>query len=358
MNHILQTQLFNNTIQNYLVVAAIILFSIIFKKYIGKYLASIIFKLLSKSNKTTYKQAYLNLVVQPLSVFLVLLISFIALDNLTFPKAFEFVLFKVTSKLIIDALSNGILIIVFIWLCLRLIDFIADVINQNASVVNPAFEHQLLVFFKDFFKAIIVLMGVLLILHFSFHKNIGNLLTSLSLVGAAIALATKESLENLIASLIIFFDKPFSTGEIVKVHNLIGTVEKIGLRSTRIRTENKTYITVPNKQMVDSILDNLSQRTQRRVDVILNIDHQTTSQQIKTLKQTLQQHIKMQALIQQQHVYLMDVGKNWHTIAVEYYTTPQQTPEEFIQLKEKINYLIIDTLTELQIKIADTKTVI
>ena len=54
----------------------------------------------------------------------------------------------------------------------------------------------------------------------------------------------------------------------------------------------------------------------------------------------------------------MDVGKNWHTIAVEYYTTPQQTPEEFIQLKEKINYLIIDTLTELQIKIADTKTVI
>ena len=48
------------------------------------------------------------------------------------------------------------------------------------------------------------------------------------------------------------------------MQNFTGTVEKIGLRSTRIRTENKTYISVPNKQMVDSIIDNISLRTQRK----------------------------------------------------------------------------------------------
>jgi MscS family membrane protein len=53
--------------------------------------------------------------------------------------------------------------------------------------------------------------------------------------------AAKESLENLIASFIIFFDKPFITGDLLKVNNVTGRVEKIGLRSTRIRTTDKTF---------------------------------------------------------------------------------------------------------------------
>jgi MscS family membrane protein len=79
--------------------------------------------------------------------------------------------------------------------------------------------------------------------------------------GAALALAARESLENIIASFIIFFDKPFVTGDNLKIQQVTGTVERIGLRSTRIRTADKTLVSVPNKQMVDSIVDNLSMRT-------------------------------------------------------------------------------------------------
>jgi MscS family membrane protein len=89
-----------------------------------------------------------------------------------------------------------------------------------------------------------------MILHFAFNLDVGSFLTGLSIVGAAVALSLRESLENLIASFVIFFDKPFTTGDVVKVQGITGTVEKIGLRSTRIRTEQKTYVTVPNKQMV------------------------------------------------------------------------------------------------------------
>jgi MscS family membrane protein len=93
-----------------------------------------------------------------------------------------------------------------------------------------------------------------------FNQPLGHLLTGLSIVGAALALSARESLENLIASFIIFFDKPFFSGDTVKVNNITGTVEKIGLRSTRILTTDKTLVTVPNKQMVDSIVDNWSMR--------------------------------------------------------------------------------------------------
>ena len=355
MQNFLQRQLLNNTIQSYLIVVGIILIAVILKKYISKYFAGLIFSMLARFRKNTHKKEFFDLVVQPLSVFLVLIISFIALDRLYFPEVLGFKVFKISFKTIMDSISNGVLITIFIWLCLRLIDFIAVVIKEKADLSKEVTENQLLVFFKDFFKAILVLMGILLVLQFSFHKNIGNLLTSLSLVGAAVALATKESLENLIASLIIFFDKPFSTGETVKVHNFTGTIEKIGLRSTRIRTESKTYITVPNKQMVDSILDNISQRTQRRVDIKLNLDLHTSTQQIKSLIATLQLGLSKESIIQNSVVYLSDTGKNAHIIAIEFYTSLEQSIEAFITLKEKMNFLIIDTMSELKISLAENK---
>ena len=73
-------------------------------------------------------------------------------------------------------------------------------------------------------------------------------------------MSARESLENLIASFIIFFDKPFETGDTVKIKEFVGVVERIGLRSTRIRTFDKSLVAVPNKQMVDNILDNWSKR--------------------------------------------------------------------------------------------------
>ena len=97
------------------------------------------------------------------------------------------------------------------------------------------------------------------------------------------ALAAKESLENLIASFVIFFDKPFYTGDVVKVNNITGTVEHIGLRSTRIRTQEKTLVTVPNKQMVDSVVDNLSMRNQRRAEIKLEFVPKTTTENIENL---------------------------------------------------------------------------
>jgi len=355
MQNFLHHQLLNNTIQSYLIVSSIILIAVVFKKYISKYFAGLIFRMLARFRKNTHKKEFFDLVVQPLSVFLVLIVSFIALDRLNFPELLDFTVFKTSFKTIIDSVSNGILIAIFIWLCLRLIDFIAVVIKEESDLSKEVNENQLLVFFKDFFKAILVLIGILLILQFSFHKHIGNLLTSLSLVGAAVALATKESLENLIASLIIFFDKPFSTGETVKVLNFTGTIEKIGLRSTRIRTESKTYITVPNKQMVDSILDNISQRTQRRVDIKLNLDVHTSTQEIKSLIKAIQVSLSNESVIENSLVYLNDTGKNAHIITIEYYTSPEQSIEAFIALKEKINFLIIDAMNELKISLAENK---
>ena len=244
------------------------------------------------------------------------------------------------------------LVVSFIWLCVRLIDFTAMILEEKSNFSQDVADSQLIVFFKDFFKVILVIVGVLLVLHFSFHRNIGNLLTGLSIVGAAIALATRESLENLIASFIIFFDKPFATGDVVKVHQFTGTVEKIGLRSTRIRTESKTYITVPNKQMVDSVVDNVSLRTQRKVEIKLEMDIENTATKLNELIVAIKQNLQNKPIIETPHVHLIETGKQAHIIGVDFFTPITQSLDEFSDLKESVNLNIIKIVEAMQMKFA------
>ena len=345
----------DNTVESYLYALMVILLAIILKRVVSKYIAKLLFKLAGKAGKKIARESFLNLVVQPLDLFLVLLVGLIVLDKLNFPTAFDIKIHRVAVRQIIDAIANGVLIIAFIWLCLRVIDFIAMILEEKANLTPDQTDNQLIIFFKDFFKAILIIIGILLILRFSFNKNIGNLLTGLSIVGAAIALATRESMENLIASFIIFFDKPFATGDLVKVNGFTGNIEKIGLRSTRIRTQEKTYISVPNKQMVDTIVDNISLRTQRKAEIKLEISLTTNSTQLSNLINEITILIGEPFSINRL-VYLTDTGKNAHIINVEYYTSIEQTVEQFLVDKQKVTLQIIKLMEDSQIKLAAANT--
>jgi MscS family membrane protein len=279
----------------------------------------------------------------------------IAIDRLKFPAAFDFTVYKTTTRHILDALMNGALVVVFIWLCLRVIDFMAMVLEERANITKDQQDNQLIIFFKDFFKVILIIIGVLLILKFSFNKNIGSILTGLSLVGAAVALATRESMENLIASFIIFFDKPFTVGEQVKVNGFTGTIEKIGLRSTRIRTNEKTYISVPNKQMVDTIVDNISLRTQRKTELQLELSLSATAGKLQTLLTAMRRYLSTQKIDSYQ-VHLHDTGKQAHIVIVEYFSSATDEHEAYLMLREKINMALIELLETHHVQLAASST--
>lgn len=342
----------NNTVKSYLIVLGVILLTLIIKKIISKYCAGLLYKMIGKAGKNISRQSFFDLVVQPLELFVVLFIAFVSFDKLNFPEQLDFKIFKYTSREIIDSITSGLLVIIFVWLCIRLIDFTAMILEEKSNFSQDVNDSQLIVFFKDFFKVILVIIGVLLVLHFSFHRNIGNLLTGLSIVGAAIALATRESLENLIASFIIFFDKPFATGDTVKVLQFTGTVEKIGLRSTRIRTETKTYITVPNKQMVDSVVDNISLRTQRKAEIKLEMSIENTASKLSEFIAAIEQKLASNVMIESPHIHLAETGKQAHIINIDFFAPITQTIEEFSMLKDKVNFEIIALVEAMEMKFA------
>jgi MscS family membrane protein len=339
-----------NPVRLYVIVAAAILVGILLKRLLSKLFASLLYRVVKKMAPDSDKSSFVLLIIPPLETFLVIFITIVSLDKLHFPERLNFDIYEISVKDIIHALAKMMFIASFFWLVLRNIDFISMLVAWRANKKGTIKESQHVVFFRDFLKAIVSIIGLLMILKLGLGFQVDKLLAGLGLAGAALALAAKESIENLIASFIIFFDKPFNAGDLVRVNNISGTVEKIGLRSTRIRTDLKTYVTVPNKQMVDSIVDNLTLRTQRKAEIRLRLSLSVTPTQIEQLLQGMTK-ILSDETIMERSAFFQDIADNAMLINVDYFT-PNITLLQFNQIKQRVNLDLVKLMELLNIRMS------
>ena len=342
----------DNTVRSYLIAVAVVLLGFLFKHSLSHRLASLIHIPIRSNWKTVTKEEFKALIVKPLSWFLAVTVTILAIGRLNFPHQFYFEIYNISTADVVRKIGICILVIYLIWFILSLVSFIAVIFEHKAKTTNDKADDQLIVFFRDFLKALIVIFGVLIALKFAFNQNIGTILTGLSIVGAALALAAKESLENLIASFVIFFDKPFFTGDTLKVNNVTGTVEHIGLRSTRIRTPDKTLVTMPNKQMVDGVVDNISMRSQMRSEIKLDFAASTSTAALEALMQKVRDLLaRKTALVSSYSVFFSEFTKNGATLTIEYFTIPCSM-QEFNQLKQDVNLALKAYVEELKMHLA------
>ena len=337
----LEQNILSNSLKSYLIIAGVLLFTLLIKRLVSRFFASLIYTWVDKKNHSELRKIHVHRLIIPIEKFLVFVVAIIAFYELKFPETLNFHIYKLTAQQIIESSVKLLFIILFIRVCLRILEFISIILDEKAKLSKNQTDDQLILFFRDFFKVILYLIGLLMVLHYVFNENIGNLVTSLSLVGAAVALSMRESLENIIASFIIFFDKPFTVGDMVKVNNFSGTIEKIGLRSTRIRTDNKTYISVPNKQMVDTIVDNISLRTERKIEMDLQLSIATSATSMSAFTQYLRNTIATIATIQSSTVFISDSGKQFHTIHIECLVPMEVDLNDFQLLRESLNLMAI-----------------
>ena len=343
----------DNTIRSYCIAGGIILLMLILKRYFSRYIAAVVYRLFHRLWKNVEKKSFTDLVVEPLEWFLFILLAVFTIDKLNFPAAWQYKIYGHAIDDIFTRLGIGLIIISFTRFLLRIIDFIALVLGQKAAITPDKSDDQLIIFFRDFLKVVVGIIGLLMLIKACLNQPVGNLLTSISIVGAAVALAAKESLENLIASFIIFFDKPFTAGDTVKVNNVTGTVEKIGLRSTRIRTADKTLVTVPNKQMVDSVVDNWSMRTYRRAEIKLELSPETTAATAQQCIIEIKKLLETKTQLTSYNVHLTEISKAGITIVAEYFTVPIAL-EEFISIKETVNFAVKDILEQNKITMSSS----
>ena len=351
MNGFWDQLVFDNPIKKYLYVIIAIAVGIVIKRFFSRFVAGQLFRGAAALDKGIDKPSFVKLLLDPLEIFLIALISVVAIDKLRYPSVLEFELFEVPLKSIVFGIAKTILIVAFIWLLLRIIDFISLLLKEKAKVTGGIKDHQIVVFFRDFLKVVIGIIGLLMVLGMAFGFEVSKLWTGLGLAGAALALSLKESIENLIASFIIFFDKPFLAGDVIKVNSITGSVERIGLRSTRIRTDQKTFVTVPNKQMVDSIVDNQTLRTYRKAELRLQFDSSTAAGVISSFVEDCRKLLLDKSFISDASVYLNDISGTSFQINIDYFTSPIPLAE-FNEIKQTLNLEILNLMQNKKIVVA------
>ncbi|MDW8057855.1 MAG: mechanosensitive ion channel family protein [Bacteroidia bacterium] len=151
--------------------------------------------------------------------------------------------------------------------------------NYKLQLVHPLFTIGRVVLF--------LLVGFLMLEH-TLKLNVAPFFTTLGLGGLAVALAAQETLQHFIGALAIFADKPFQIGDVIRIDaNTVGVIEKIGLRSTRIRTFDNHLLIIPNKRLADNPLENISQASERRVLFKIGLLYSTPSDVLRSLMEDI-----------------------------------------------------------------------
>ncbi len=119
-----------------------------------------------------------------------------------------------------------------------------------------------------------------------------SVVAGLGVGGLAVALAARDSVANLLGSILIMFEKPFRVGHLVSIAGNTGTVENVGFRSTRIRTPDNSLISIPNNSVVNTTVENLSLRPQRRQKFLVQVTYDTTRAKLDALLEGIRQILR------------------------------------------------------------------
>ena len=346
-----QHEFLGNALSQYLLALLVLLVGAGLRRLLSRLLSKVLFRLTKRYTAGVTEAEMHELLIQPLAVLLFLATLYLAFSVLRYPLPADAVpgvapwpkvaLLRVFLLGVIAAIT---------WVVLRLIDFGLLVVQRRNELRNSPgvqrLDHQFLPFAKDLLKVLVIVLGLMVVLGEVFGVNVTALVGGLGIGGLAVAFAAKESLENLIASFTIFLDQPFGVGDLVTAGDVSGTVEKIGFRSTRLRTAEKSFLTVPNKSMIDKPLDNLTLRTSRRVGFTLTFDQKTTSAQLHDIIAgsiaAMQEHPLVTKDVQMKFNALTAAGKE---VTVQYFVDTSSY-DEYLDVKESLNYRLVEVVEQ------------
>jgi MscS family membrane protein len=166
------------------------------------------------------------------------------------------------------------------WLSVRLVDVVTELSLKRLRRVNRSGDTALVRLLNRLSKAAAVIVGGLFLLYLS-DVDLTAALTGLGVGGLAIGFGAQKTIENLFGGIMVISDKPINVGDVCRVGEVFGTVEDIGIRSTRIRTLDRTVVSVPNGQLASMILENLAQRDRILFHHTVGLGHQTTADQLR-----------------------------------------------------------------------------
>jgi MscS family membrane protein len=344
MRETLEIKFLENPLREYLICAAILLFGFLLKRLFANIISKQTFRIFKGITNNEFYDKFLELIRTPFEQLISLIIIFIAFNRLNFPEAWNFdKIEKFGVRWVLEAVFEIALITVITKLVLKAADFIAYVlIESDIEHVNL----DLIRFLKELTKIIVVIFAFFITLGLAFEVNITALIASLGIGGLAIALAAQDTIANLFGSFIIYLDKPFKVGDQIEISDVKGVVERVGFRTTRVRTLDRTLVTVPNKKMVDSTLNNISLSHERRVKFTLQLTYGSQSKNILKIIDEIKTVIeKNTETSDEMTVHFTDFDSSSLNILVIYFVK-SNIYDAMARVKEEINVQILEIVEQ------------
>ncbi len=359
LEEILHYKFIHNPIENWLWFFGILLIGWLLKKAFSILVSKVFYRIIKPETDGVPVTEFINLLKRPVEFLLSLLIIYLAIDELKFPRAWRVIpLGKIRASEFVDKALDLLFIIGITWIIIRLIKFFAIVFQKKATENENKTEENLIPFFRDILIATLVFSSFFFVLGFVFKQDVISLITGLGIGGVALALAARATLENLFASFTLISEQPFSVGDDIHLGAVVGNVEKIGFRSTRIRHVDGSLIVVPNQMLVSQVLNNISKREERRHKFFLRVRLETPMESLKKaivdIQKLLDEHPKINQKTEG-NVRFDGIGDySINVLVVMYANTADYWESKTI--REEVNYEISKILERHQIALTEPST--
>jgi MscS family membrane protein len=332
---LLKQEYLGNSVLDFCICIAILLFGFLLKRLGATFLSKQSIRLFKGLSNNQRSEQLVLLIRKPVEQLLTLIIIYVAFNRISFPVSWEI---DSSEKIGLRWFLNTTwMIALFVTagrVLVRATDYFGHILShREESPVSP----QLANFIKELIKVLVFVLIVFAGLRFVFHVNITALVASLGIGGLAVALAAQDTLANLLGSFIIYLDKPFKAGDLIESNDIKGTVEHVGFRTTRIRTLDKSLLTVPNKKIIDNALNNITLSEARRVRFTIGLTYNSKSTQLLSIIEDIKKAIEQHPKISKDYTVRFDeFDKSSLNILVVYFVMSNEY-ETMIEVKEAIN---------------------
>jgi MscS family membrane protein len=251
-----------------------------------------------------------------------------------------------------SSISMVIAVAAIVWILILVNESIEDYVGRRLVRRKMAGASSVLRLGRRVLNSLLVFAGAIAVLY-NFGVNPTAALAGLGVGGIAVALAAQKTLENVIGGASLIFDQVIRVGDTIKLGDFTGTVDEIGLRSMRLRTNDRTLVSVPNGQVATMSLETLSARDKFWFHHLIGLRYETTSTQMRSvldgIRGLLQEHSSVER--DSVRVRLLTFGANAFDVELFAYIYARDW-NHFLELQEGLLFSIMESFEQANVRVA------
>ncbi|MFV0414843.1 MAG: mechanosensitive ion channel family protein [Chthoniobacterales bacterium] len=288
---------------------------------------------IARRAKTDLDEQFIDTLEKPLTALILIVGIYFSISLLPLTPS---------VSVFVGKLFNALIMLALVWGAVRVTDILSAVLEnkithrygEGLAGFTPLVHKTLRIF--------VLVIGILVTVD-NLGYDVTGIIATLGLGTAALALASQDTIKNGFGALMIMLDRPFKVGDWIQVGDKVdGTIEAIGLRSTKVRTFAKTLISIPNGVLANEYINNFTRMPKRRVKQVIGISYEATAKDMENIVADIKKLLCEDEDIHKEFILVnfTDFGESSLDVLVYYFTTTTVWLD-FMEVQQRMNLKIM-----------------